>query len=916
MSALDFGIQKTQRVETVEDVDVDVSDNFFGYDDTDTKDVKIQLSEDEMINYFFVNLRGGPLVKMNKSEIYKHYHRLLILCRSNQSTKEDMSHWMSPTITKDTFEQIKKSVVLVEGSMKMLSSFNHLRSTVCVDRENLTAIRKLGFVDLENDEIVLPLFELTERSVNGYLATWQSKNSLESVMHDHVVAKYYSSNKNGIVRSRMSTITADIDESNYWNNPYHCGMNMTDAFKSRTFRFKDSGEGVKVRVDGKNSGIKDPEAKQMIDKFMSTGGKSDYVDLHKVYKKEQFVDASSKATHSGKGYKLYRLDYELPQLTKEQITEFFRNLESGQELYDMFNSFVLSKSHWHLVLNNRDVLQIMKPVIKKFMPVFRYTMGYAWVSAYMEECIIKTHTKHDARYVFDINTASELPFFPFCPDELTLNPYLPILVDSKTLDSQNNCHSLAMIENYDNYGITNLEQFERKFNIFTTGRADMNIFDGIESDETGKWKHFAVSGSLIPACAQKKSPLVDIITTPDLTDDEKLNRFFDEYYPDSDVDVMCNKKSIFDFMDEANKMINIIKENLNKINGKDVSDTVTVEPTKSLMVVVTMKYIEQCLADEFGGVDYIVKNIDTDEVKEIFYEKYVTHKTKSNRKLRSYQRENKNENPLFNDFNHVVELDNMNVILTDYDISKKDCKEYDSDYYIYTDSINRDVSEDDNIMMLKISESIKFKVKSVHLNHTIEIFKTKYEEFFSCVARFHLPCVRGYYDGNNVLLTPSCVSALMTGVNMDYKYFAGVRDPIEIMNKYRFRGFSLLLTDAEKNYMAQYNSEINKWKGMFPVDPKSKQSVIEHFGAKTLSHPMFKPGAFMKGYPDEVYNIPDYKYVMNKDDLVNIYKQMCNYDPQACGVDLFKFKAVGDDGNIKPLNRWIIQAGYEILSGN
>ena len=38
--------------------------------------------------------------------------------------------------------------------------------------------------------------------------------------------------------------------------------------------------------------------------------------------------------------------------------------------------------------------------------------------------------------------------------------------------------------------------------------------------------------------------------------------YFSHYYADSDIDIMCNKENIFDFIDEAYKMINIISKNI------------------------------------------------------------------------------------------------------------------------------------------------------------------------------------------------------------------------------------------------------------------------------------------------------------------------------------------------------------------
>ena len=82
------------------------------------------------------------------------------------------------------------------------------------------------------------------------------------------------------------------------------------------------------------------------------------------------------------------------------------------------------------------------------------------------------------------------------------------------------------------------------------------------------------------------------ITTSNQTFTEKWTRFFNEYYSESDVDIMCNKASVFDFMDEVTKLLVVVKKNLNEIVGKDVSDTIEIEAIKSLMIVVDPKYIE------------------------------------------------------------------------------------------------------------------------------------------------------------------------------------------------------------------------------------------------------------------------------------------------------------------------------------
>lgn len=74
---------------------------------------------------------------------------------------------------------------------------------------------------------------------------------------------------------------------------------------------------------------------------------------------------------------------------------------------------------------------------------------------------------------------------------------------------------------------------------------------------------------------------------------------------------------------------------------------------------------------------------------------------------------------------------------------------------------------------MKISEYTRFKIKSPLLSRPIEAFKSQGEDFFKTVSRFHLPCVRAYYTGDNVYMTPTFITAMMTCVNTEYKYFSG-----------------------------------------------------------------------------------------------------------------------------------------------
>lgn len=896
-------------------------DNFFNCSideinmESEEEKEKIVLNEDEMINPFFVSIHGGPLVKMDMKEINARFKRILILCRKNNSERIDLTDFFCQTITREKYQKIGKYLTLLIGNLKMLKNYLHKKQALII-HYHLLLIFNNNKIKLENEEIVIPMLELNEDDVIIYMKLYNNNKDLSNFIKTKILCQYYNCQTQKYPFSnKISQLTYNLKEADHWLNPYNCKINMTQVFIKRTFNYKNVNGDVIFKAEETNKF--DPNIRAIIDSFFKPKDK-DYNDISPdpFYKKETYTDLSLVAKRNG--FKLYKIDYEEPKLTKEQVIELFKMTKEEKELYDMFNTFLLSKTYCHLVINNKDILKIMNPIINKYILIYKYIWTYAWLCMYMEECITKTNTKENCRYVFDIDTANNLPFFPFCHFDIYQNPYLPVLVSEEVLKSNINCHGLAMIKGFNDYGIDNLSGFKKKFNIFTTNRIDKNIFDGVETIEgTDRWKNFAISGSIITACCEKNNPLIDIITQPTQSYTEKWARFFNEYYYDSDIDVMCNKSSIFDYMDEVQKLIDIIKKNLNEINNKNISDTVEVESIKSLVVIVHVNYLTECMPEY--TVDKIINNIDSNEIKELFYSIYVTSKTNQNKKYR-LQLGPKN-NPLYEHFFKLEKIDNMNIIITKCEITKEFNKEHinehSNDYCIYLNDIrpqDRQVSNDKNILLLKISESIKFKIKSTYMLHSVEVFKIKYPEFFSTVSRFHLPCVRGYYTGDNVYLLPSCISALMTYTNIDYKYFTGLRNPIEIINKYRIRGFGILLNDKEKAHVIEYNCSVPKWQNIFSLNLKDKQSLTNHMGPRKLGDNMFKLMKYLQSFPEDVYRNVDYQYILTIEDLYDYYKMVCNYDPKNCGIDFIKFKAINNNGYLEPVKIWLIEAAYDLLS--
>ena len=145
---------------------------------------------------------------------------------------------------------------------------------------------------------------------------------------------------------------------------------------------------------------------------------------------------------------------------------------------------------------------------------------------------------------------------------------------------------------------------------------------------------------------------------------------------------------------------------------------------------------------------------------------------------------------------------------------------------------------------ISLSFSFKLRIISAQLDHDLEIFPIKKDDFMSTVSQFHMPCVRAYYNGNNVYMTPSCISAHMTFMNIDYKYFASSKDPIEIINKYRMRGFGTWLNENEIKQFMKYSELVPFWQNLYSIQVHNKKSIESCLGPLELNHRLFYPRQF------------------------------------------------------------------------
>lgn len=142
--------------------------------------------------------------------------------------------------------------------------------------------------------------------------------------------------------------------------------------------------------------------------------------------------------------------------------------------------------------------------------------------------------------------------------------------------------------------------------------------------------------------------------------------------------------------------------------------------------------------------------------------------------------------------NHRDKLSDIDIMIDLTDDLKFTCKVIE-----IFDSI-KEITGDSSIdlQFIETKKSFKYKIVGDTLQRSVELFRI-YSHPMGIVSRFHFPVVRGYYDGRNVKLLPSFVSAAKTGINIDYKWFSSNKSPRELILKLFSRGFATLLNSTE-----------------------------------------------------------------------------------------------------------------------
>ena len=157
-------------------------------------------------------------------------------------------------------------------------------------------------------------------------------------------------------------------------------------------------------------------------------------------------------------------------------------------------------------------------------------------------------------------------------------------------------------------------------------------------------------------------------------------------------------------------------------------------------------------------------------------------------------------------------------------------------------------------------------------------------------------------------------------MNIDYKYISGSKDPFNILNKYRMRGFGTWLNKTEKKMIFEYSKNIEFWKNLYCLnnDIFHKLNNI-FFGPIDINNKLYYPRLYNydnyinckvvdlnNRYNDNIHNNKYYAYYKNNNNTIIIKNKFniildndINYD---------KYVAINKYGNILPIKHWLINA--------
>lgn len=164
------------------------------------------------------------------------------------------------------------------------------------------------------------------------------------------------------------------------------------------------------------------------------------------------------------------------------------------------------------------------------------------------------------------------------------------------------------------------------------------------------------------------------------------------------------------------------------------------------------------------------------------------------------------------------------------------------------------------VKLQKIKTENKHKYKITGLYREIDLFQV--ESIPGVITKFHLPCVRAWYDGKKLYGLPSFLVSANTGINLDIRWVSCNKDVKDLVLKYFQRGFGTLLNKSDSDQIVSY---INNRQDLPNLSPNVTQPLrVRYYWNRPLFHEkkdfrVFQPNSYPTRYPLTTYFTYYYK---------------------------------------------------------
>ena len=393
-------------------------------DDESDKLFKSKSLKCRVSNIFYSNL-GNIKTKLNcmidKNSLYKHFNTPYIVCLKDDANYQ--KYFNDEIISSEELNILKDSIRIVPIKYNILSESMYIYlTTISCQLFNSFNIKNIkGEIILsDNDVLLCCLLRFKYCDIIRYLKQYNGISEFIDIYNGLFIGEYLGQNSSkSIIKQNQIRMINNMAESNYWTIYNNCKLNYTTKFKLNSFNLSI------------NERLTDKKIENVIKHLSTADDDNNYLEF--LFIKSNYVDASSSINLNG--YKLYTITPNI-LIDIEQFNIMINKLSEDVQYYLIMNCLI-SKDLCHLIINNKYILNKINASNKfkdnsSFMQLygqlFRYYLGYAWITMYMEESIKRSFIKSTDRFIFDIDTASLLPWYPYTVQNIHVCPYIPILV--------------------------------------------------------------------------------------------------------------------------------------------------------------------------------------------------------------------------------------------------------------------------------------------------------------------------------------------------------------------------------------------------------------------------------------------------------------------------------------------------------